>query len=52
MTIATHDLVKVATRFTVDLRVSLGFREARFEKLEIEKLHFEAGSFVLELLSF
>ena len=31
---------------------SLGFREARFEKLEIEKLHFEAGSFVLELLSF
>ena len=31
---------------------SLGFREARFEKLENEKLHFEAGSFVLELLSF
>ena len=31
---------------------SLVFREARFEKLENEKLHFEAGSFVLELLSF
>ena len=31
---------------------SLGFREARFEKRENEKLHFEAGSFVLELLSF
>ena len=31
---------------------TLIFREARFEKLEIEKLHFEAGSFVLELLAF
>ena len=30
---------------------SLSFREARFEKLEIEKLHFGAGSFVLELLA-
>ena len=30
---------------------SLSFREARFEKLEIEKLHFEAGSFILELLA-
>ena len=29
----------------------LSFREARFEKLEIEKLHFEAGSFILELLA-
>ena len=31
---------------------TLGFREARSEKLENEKLDFEAGSFVLELLSF
>eukprot|EP00435_Cladocopium_sp_Y103_P026888 s2772_g6.t1 len=31
--------------------IALSFREARFEKLEIEKLHFGAGSFVLELLA-
>ena len=31
---------------------SLAFREARFEKLEIEKLNFEAGSSVLKLLKF
>ena len=31
---------------------ALAFREARFEKLEIEKLNFEAGSSVLKLLKF
>ena len=37
---------------SVERLQTLAFREARFEKLEIEKLNFEAGSSVLKLLKF